>query len=174
MRKEVLTFNACLFLLWAVPFVPARQQVSPSEAAPVQIQSNDVTFSFGEGRYFIDGKAPRGFNEFEYLYLEGGSFKLSPDKKRMVADSPAALKGELYKGRRKFKLRKATMEGDALTFESQAAAGLSFQFSRTVFNARPPSDADAKIGIKGRLSKWMNGKKVAEALVTFSYLEPED
>ncbi len=174
MRKEVLTFNACLFLLWAVLFVPARQPTSPSEAAPVQIQSNDVTFSFGEGRYFIDGKAPRGFTEFEFLYLEGGSFKLSPDKKRMVADSPTALKGELYKGRRKFKLRKATMEGDTLTFDSQAVGGISFQFSGTVFNSADVNDRDAVIGIKGRLSKLMNGKKVAEATVTFSYLEPED
>jgi hypothetical protein len=92
----------------------------------------------------------------------------------MVADSPKALKGELYKGRLTFKLKRVAMEGDALTFESQTIRGISFQFSGTVFNARPASDRDAEIGIKGRLSKLMNGKKVAEALVTFSYLEPED
>jgi hypothetical protein len=138
-------------------------------------QSNNSDFSFGEGRFFIDGKAPKGFQEIEYLYLEGGSFKLAPDKKRMVADSPASLTGELQgKGRRTFKLKKATMENDAITFESQAIRGISFQFSGTVFNAATSSDEPAGVGIKGRLSKFMNGKKVAEAQVTFSYLEPED
>lgn len=139
-----------------------------------QRQSDNSDFSFGEGRFFIDGKAPKGFPEIEYLYLEGGSFKLAPDKKRMVADSPANLTGELQgKARRTFKLKKAAMESDAITFESQAIRGISFQFSGTVFNAATDNDEPASVGIKGRLSKFMNGKKVAEAQVTFSYLEPE-
>jgi hypothetical protein len=140
-----------------------------------QRQSDNSAFSFGEGRFFIDGTAPKGFPEIEYLYLEGGSFKLAPDKKRMVADSPANLTGELQgKARRTFKLKKAAMESDAITFESQAIRGISFQFSGTVFNAATNNDEPASVGIKGRLSKFMNGKKVAEAQVTFSYLEPED
>jgi hypothetical protein len=97
-------------------------------------QSDDGAFSFGEGRFFIDGKVPRGFTEFEYLYLEGGSFKLAPDKKRMIADSPTSLKGELYKGRSTFKLKRAAMEGDALTFETQAINGLTFQHSSAVLS----------------------------------------
>jgi hypothetical protein len=141
----------------------------------VQRQSDSSDFSFGEGRFFIDGKAPKGFPEIEYLYLEGGSFKLAPDKKRMIAGAPASLKGELQgKGRRTFKLKKAAMESDAIAFESQAVRGISFQFSGTVFNAATANDEPASIGIKGRLSKFMNGKKVAEAQVTFSYLEPGD
>lgn len=143
-------------------------------AETAQGQSNNATLSFGEGRFFIDGKAAKGFAEFEYLFLEGGSFRLSPDKKRMVADSPATLKGELYRGQRKFRLKKAVMEGEALTFESQAVRGVSFQFSGAVFNAADKDDSDIVIGMKGRLSKLLNGKKVAEAQVTFSYEEPTD
>ena len=146
---------------------PVRRAIV--EAA--QQQLDDRTFSFGEGRFFIDGKAPKGFTEFEYLYLEGGSFKLGPDKKRMIADSPASLKGELYKGRRKFKLKTAAMENDEITFESQVNGGVSFQFSGAVFNGAAEDDF---VVIKGRLSKMLNGKKVAEAQVTFSYLEPTD
>jgi hypothetical protein len=142
--------------------------------AAAQSQSEGETFSFGEGRFFIDGKAARAFTEFEFLYLEGGSLKLSPDKKRIVAVSAEGLKGELYKGRRTFKLKKAAMVGDALTFESQAISGTSFQFSGSVFNAATAEDNESIIGIKGRLSKFLNGKKVSEAQVTFSYLEPTD
>lgn len=174
MRKGNLMFIACLFLSCATFFPSAQPIFNRVAAGAVQTQSDNGPFSFGQGRFFIDGKAPRGFTEFEYLYLEGGSFKLSPDKKRMVADSHATLTGELYKGRRTFKLKRAAMEGDALTFESQAVNGVSFQFSGVVFNEAAEGDNDFVIGIKGRLSKLMNGKKVAEALVTFSYLEPED
>jgi hypothetical protein len=38
---------------------------------------------------------PKGFPEIESLYLEGGSFKLAPDKKRMIAVKPTSLEGEL-------------------------------------------------------------------------------
>jgi hypothetical protein len=137
-------------------------------------QSDNSDLSFGDGRFIIEGKTPKGFPEIESLYLEGGSFKLAPDKKRMIADKPISLNGELN-GKRKptFKLKKAAMESDVITFESQAVRGVSFQFSGTVFNATTARDQPASVGIKGSLSKFINGKKVAEAQVTLSYLEPE-
>ena len=137
-----------------------------------QRQSDDRTFGFGEGRFEID-KVPKGFTEFKYLYLDGGSFKLGPDGKRLITDSPANLKGELY-GRLRFKMKKAAIEDDAITFETQAVKGISFQFSGTVFNATTGKDQPVTVGLKGSLSKLLNGKKVAEAQVTFDYLEPGD
>jgi hypothetical protein len=173
-RRPVLAAIASLvFALGAQ--VPGAGPIRTVIVEGIQRQSDNNDFSFGEGRFFIDGKAPKGFTEFEYLYLEGGSFKLAPDKKRMIADSPAVLKGELQgKRRRTFKLKTASMENDALNFESQPLGGISFQFSGTVFNAATEKDEPASVGIKGRLSKFINGKKVAEAQVTFSYLEPTD
>ena len=140
-----------------------------------QGQSDNSNYSFGDGRFIIEGKTPKGFPEIESLYLEGGSFNLAPDKKRMITVKPASLQGELN-GRRKptFKLKKAAMESDAITFESQTVRGISFQFSGTVFNAATAKDEPASVGIKGLLSRFVNGKKVAEAQVTFSYLEPAD
>jgi hypothetical protein len=93
----------------------------------------------------------------------------------MIAVKPTSLKGELQgKGRLRFRLKQAAMESDAITFESVAIRGISFQFRGTVFNAATAKDEPASVGIKGRLSKFMNGTKVAEALVTFSYAEPGD
>jgi len=143
--------------------------------AGTQGQSDTSNFSFGIGSFTIDGKTPGDFREIEYLYLEGGSFKLAPDKKRLIAVKPTSLEGELQGKRRlTYKLKKAAMESDAITFESQAIRGISFQFSGTVFNASTVKDEPVSVSIKGRLSKFRNGTKVAEALVTFSYLEPVD
>src|SRR6476469_7622019 len=60
-----------------------------------QGSSDDGNYSFGDGRFIIEGKTPKGFPEIESLYLEGGSFNLAPDKKRMIAVKPTSLQGEL-------------------------------------------------------------------------------
>lgn len=163
-----------LAILTSVVFIIGAQvsgawRIQGAIVKAAQSQSN--TLSFGEGRFAIDGKVPKGFTEIEYLYLEGGSFKRGPDGKRMIAGSAEHLKGELQgKGRRTLKLKKATMEGDALTFESQVVGGISFQFSGTISSGATEDDF---VLIKGRLSKWLNGKKVAEAQVTFFWVEPD-
>jgi len=138
-----------------------------------QQQSVNRALSFGDGRFFIDGKVPQAFTDFDFLYLEGGSFKLAPDGKRMIADSPTNLKGEVQgKRRRTYKLKKAVMESDALTLESLAIGGVSFQLSGRVLKGGPTDDDFVKI--QGHVSKYLNGKKVAEADVTLVWLEPGD
>jgi len=84
-----------------------------SSAVIENVQQKSLTLGFGDGRFFIDGKVPPAFSDFDYLYLEGGSFKLAPDGKRMITDSPTSLKGEVQgKRRRIYKLKKAMMETD--------------------------------------------------------------
>ena len=70
-------------------------------------------------------------------------------------------------------MKKATITGDQLTFETQAAGGFSFQFSGAVSNAAMEQGQPISPQFKGRLSKFVNGKKLAEAQVTFGWLEPE-
>ncbi len=162
----------CLaFVISAFALVAEPLHVAVIE--PLPSQSDIESFSFGEGRYYIDGKAPKGFTEFEYLYLEGGTFNLGPDRKRLVSESHGGVKGEMY-GRLKFKMKRVFIDGDTITFETQAVRGISFQFSGIVFNAATERNEPITAGLKGRLSKWLNGKRVAEAQVTFDYLEPED
>jgi hypothetical protein len=113
--------------------VPGVRLVPRATIERAQQQSVNRTLSFGDGRFFIDGKVPQAFTDFDFLYLEGGSFKLAPDGKRMLTDSPTNLKGEVQgKRRRTYKLKKAMMESDSLTLESLAIRGVSFQFSGRV------------------------------------------
>ena len=132
---------------------------------------DDNVFSFGDGRYEIEGRRPAGFNEFRYLYLEGGKFNVGRDG-RLSAASGAPLKGELY-GRRKFRLKSVAFDGERLTFETAAVAGVSFRFEGTGSNPNYQPDLPYTLTFKGRLLKLVNGKKAAEAQVTFGYLEPE-
>jgi len=152
--------------------MPGARLVSGTVIKSAQ-QPVNQTWSFGDGRFFIDGKIPPAFTDFDYLYLEGGSFKLASDGKRMIAESPTSLKGEVQgKRRRTYKLKKAMMEADSLTFESLAIGGVSFQFSGRVLKGGPTDEDFVKI--QGRVLKYLNGKKVAEAEVTLVWLEPGD
>jgi hypothetical protein len=143
-------------------------------AAPIEVRpaQSDDTFSLGNGRFQINGRAPKGFMDFTYLYLEGAMLKSGSERQSLLAQSPTSLRGELY-GRRKFKMKKATIAGNQLSFETQPTGRVSFQFSGTVSNAATEDGQPINPQFKGRLSKFMNGKKVVEAQVTFGWLEPE-
>jgi hypothetical protein len=169
---NVPTVMVSLVLMISVQ-VPGAWPIRWSISEEAQQQSNNRALSFVDGSFIIDGKVPPAFSDFEYLYLEGGSFKLAPDGKRMIADPSITLKGEVQgKRKRIYKLKKATMESDSLTFESLAIGGISFQFSGRVFKGGPTDDDFVKI--EGHLLKYLNGKKVAEAQVTFVWVEPGD
>ena len=140
-------------------------------AVGARAAQDDNLFNLGEGRFEIEGRAPRGFTEFRYLYVEGAQLRRGPGG-QVTAAPPASVKGELY-GRRKFRLKRAGFEGSRFTFETAAVGGVSFQFDGTVSGALPDADQPLVPTFKGRLTKFMNGKKVNEAQVTFGYLEPE-
>ena len=168
-----------VFVVLFIAFLAAASvSHAPAAAAPhaappeVRLAQDDETFILGEGRFEIEGRAPRGFNEFRYLYLEGAQLRRGSDPRRLTPVTPASVKGELY-GRRKFRIRKAAFDGEQLSFETQAVGGVSFQFSGTVYNGATAADQIISPAFKGRLLKFMNGKKVAEAQVTFGHLEPE-
>ena len=145
---------------------------APAASSATRAAQDDETFALGEGRFEVEGRMPRGFTEFRYLYVEGAQLRRGGDFRRLTAVPPARVKGELY-GRRKFRLKKAAFDGERFSFETLAVAGVSFQFDGTVYNGATAADQFISPAFKGLLLKFLNGKKVAEAQVTFGHLEPE-
>lgn len=135
------------------------------------VAQDDDTFALGEGRFEIEGRAPRGLAEFRSLYLEGAQLRRG-EGRSLTAVPPASVKGEVQ-ARRKFRLKRAAFDGDRFSFETVAVGGVSFQFEGTVYNYRTDADQPISPVFKGRLTKLMNGKKVAEGQVTLGHLEPE-
>lgn len=140
-------------------------------AVAARAPQDDNLFRLGDGRFEISGNARRGFTEFRYLYVEGTLLRRGPGG-RVTAETPASVKGELY-GRRKFRMKRVGFEGERFTFETAVNRGVSFQFDGTVSGFYAGADQPLIPVFKGRLLKFVNGKKVAEAQVTFGYLEPE-
>ena len=165
--RALVALVACVVSAQAMP--TGTPPLAPDES---RLAQSDGTFSLGDGRFEINGRAPKGFTDFRYLYLEGAVLKAGPGRQGLRVESPVSLKGELY-GRRKFKMKEAAITGDQLSFATQAVGGVSFQFSGTVSNAATEEGQPISPQFKGRLSKIVGGKKVAEAQVTFGWLEPE-
>ena len=139
-------------------------------AGGVVAQDND-TFALGEGRFEIEGRAPRGLAEFRSLYLEGAQLRRGHGRS-LAAVPPASVKGEVQ-ARRTFRLKRAAFDGDRFSFETVTVGGVSFQFEGTVYNYRTEADQPISPVFKGRLTKLVNGKKGAEGQVTLGHLEPE-
>jgi hypothetical protein len=159
-----------IILLIAVLAVAAGAATAGALAGAVVAQDDD-TFALGEGRFEIDGRAPRGLAEFRSLYLEGAQLRRGSGRS-LTAVPPATVKGEVQ-ARRKFRLKKAAFDGDRFSFETVAVGGVSFQFEGTVSNYRTEADQPISPVFKGRLAKLMNGKKAAEGQVTLGHREPE-
>jgi hypothetical protein len=139
-------------------------------AAHASAQDYD-TFQLGDGRFEISGRKPAAFSEFRYLYLEGATLKAAPGR-RLLPQPPGTVKGELY-GKAKFRLKKGAFEGEYLSFETAAVRGVSFKFEGKISNSLPDDRKIISPQLKGTLTKLVNGKKTAEAQVTFGHLEPE-
>jgi hypothetical protein len=163
-----LTFALVVAALAAA--VGGWAHAASAPAGGVVAQDND-TFALGEGRFEIEGRTPRGLAEFRSLYLEGAQLRRGGGRS-LTAIPPASVKGEVQ-ARRKFRLKRAAFDDDRFSFETVTVGGVSFQFEGTVYNYRPGADQPISPVFKGRLTKLMNGKKVAEGQVTLGHLEPE-
>jgi hypothetical protein len=147
----------------AAPTPSSDARTSLGNSSNSDANSQPYTFDAGEGAYVFDGKPPRGFEELTALELPGVLLKLSDDGASIVSVStdPQALVDT--KGGRQFKARHATINGDQITFETVAVRGVSYQFTGRFVKKQVDKGQLLDATLKGRLTKLVNGNKVAEA-----------
>jgi hypothetical protein len=172
MRKEIYLPLVLAVVLLAI--APALSMPVFYESATIsgeKLVLQDDTFLLGDGRFEIRGRRPTGLTEFRYLYLEGAVLKASAGR-RLLPQPPGRVRGELQ-ARQKFKLRNSRFEGEHLTVETVAVRGVSYKFEGKVSNYSSDDSGVIQPQFKGTLTKLLNGKKTAEAQVTFVWIEPE-
>jgi hypothetical protein len=137
---------------------PAAPATSPDADA----DSRRYVFDAGEGAYVFDGKPPAGFAELTALELPGVRLKLGADGSIVsVSTDPHAMVD--VKGGRQFKSRRVTITGDQITFETETVRGISYQFTGRFYKHQVDKGALLDATLKGRLTKFVKGVKVAEA-----------
>jgi hypothetical protein len=146
-------------VFFAVVAVLTYTGLPPSVHATVENQKVDVF-----GYYFPKSRLPRAFAEIDHLYLS------------TIDDqgNPTSLNGWIRPKRRAAKdyhLVNPTLEGKKLTFTTQAVRGISYSFTGTFTKLGnfPVDRPEGQVVLKGHLIKMLNGKKVAETDVSFTY-----
>ena len=111
----------------------------------------------------FDGKPPSGFAELTALELPGVLLKLADDGASIVSVSTEPHAQVDTKGGREFKARRVTVTGDQITFETVAMRGVSYQFTGHFVKKQVERGQLLDATLKGRLTKFVNGVKTAEA-----------
>jgi hypothetical protein len=135
---------------------------APASSPDADADSRRYVFDAGEGAYVFDGKPPAGFAELTALELPGVLLKLGDDGSIISISTDPHASVDI-KGGRQFKSRRVTITGDQITFETEAVRGVSYQFTGRFYKHQVDRGQLLDATLKGRLTKFVKGVKVAEA-----------
>lgn len=131
-----------------------------------EIEPAEEPDDWGEtGDYYIIGENPKGFEDFQYLSVSTRDY--SEKLEKVVAVKPYGL----IETEKEFKFSWLNITGKRISFVTKTRQGVSYQFDGKFIEAEEVEYrikdevlTDTAV-LKGRLTKWRNGKKIAEAKV---------
>jgi hypothetical protein len=125
------------------------------------------------GYYLIIGDNPKGFANFDNIMFDMDEY----DEKlgKVVADKPFGIFCNTDNVLNQF-ITRMNIKGKRLTLETDEQRGVSYQFDGKFIKEEVKAkysdgsgEYTATAVLKGRLTKWRNGVKIAEAEVKFAY-----
>ncbi|HEX8735830.1 MAG TPA: hypothetical protein VF721_10930 [Pyrinomonadaceae bacterium] len=179
-------FNAAQYVqsFFATETAPVQQQALsvPPRPAPTVIfaapetvaDSKEATETefYAEGAYYIIGDAPKGFEDFSNIGIITTDF--AAEQAPESYDNQIPPKGFIFTDE-KFNFTRINIGNRRITFETETKKGVSYKFVGEFIEEKTIEykTADGSEGIdyavlKGRLTKWRGGKKIAEAKANFA------
>jgi len=150
---------------------PVVEYKEPEGVAEANQPEEDEYCEFSEtGDYTIIGQNPKGFEDFDYLSVI--TFEYDEKSGENIAVKPKGL----VQTKKEFKFTWINIADRRISFITQAKKGISYQFDgmfvREEIKLKDESGENytEQAVLKGRLIKWLNGKKIAESKVKFSEL----
>jgi len=151
--------------------VPPNAEFRLSTVLPASEPAEEPEYEWSEtGDYYIAGKNPKDFKEFDSLSIVTREW--NDEKRRLVAVKPS---GGVYTSSesdsQEYKFSAININGKRISIVTRERNGISYQFDGKFVDEKiKHTNADgyeyeADILLKGRLTKWRNGKKIAEAKV---------
>jgi len=163
---RLLVFTLIVTLISSAASVAAT---SPRAGGRGEFTQSGAKYFFANdvfGYFFIKGKAPAGFTNIDHLLLGGdGEFG---------AGATPPFYGQIRvkgKGKTDYMLLKPTLDGNNLSFQTKAIAGISYKFEGTLTqtdftNNEPSGDA---VVLTGTLTKMSKGKAIGHAKLKFTW-----
>lgn len=122
------------------------------------------------GVFIISGEKPAGFKDFTAMRLQ--TMAENKNLKRVAVTQ----NGRIEIGQKEYVMREVRFDGQRLTFTTVGVGGVNFKFEGEFSKLEFDSDGKA-LGediLKGRLTKFVKGKKAAAAKLTFSWIRTEN
>ncbi len=145
MKKRLIEFVTLVVLaLFVIPVI----------ATPTLSQRFDA-----DGYYFVQGRAPKGFENIERITV----FLNAKKSDRMPVSGLNTKRGPV------FRFADQQVTGKVFTFTTAAVRGTSYRFDGHFLRSDPTEgDADEPV-LEGVLSKYAGGRKIAETTLRFTY-----
>ena len=157
--------------------IPEFQQpvlTPPEETVPIEEAEQEDQGRTGD--YYLVGEKPKNFKDFDWLSIVDREYNEKLGK--VVSFKPIGLivinEGKDFNNEDKeFKFSWININGKRISLVTQAKKGVSYQFDgKFVEEEIKLKDENGEeypeiIVLKGRLTKWRNGVKIAEAKVKF-------
>lgn len=148
---------------------PFRNMLSPqaTAAADPKIESEPEPETYKGGEYYIIGKLPKGFKDFDNLSVETIDYAIvQPGNNYEEFYIPP--KGSLYM-KKEFKFIRVSVSNERISFETKTIKGISYQFVGKFVDERIDMDEYWEHAeLEGQLTKLSGGKKIAGSKVKFA------
>ena len=152
---------------FATPVVTPAEESEPEEAEPVDWGAT--------GDYYIIDDKPNGFEEFLNLSIEDHVWS-DKSSKPIPIKPKGAIETDVGKTEttRIYNFSRINISGKKISLVSQAKKGVSYQFDgrfvdeEIKLKSENGEEYTETVYLKGRLTKWRDGKKIAEAKVRLS------
>ena len=157
-----------------VAVFPPRVEQTPT-ISPTETEEKTV-YEFDAGNdYYIIGKLPKGFRDFENLSIVTRDYENASEENNYEA-VPIPPKG-FFLAKKEFNFTRINIANKQIAFETEAKKGVSYQFVGEFIEeeAIEVKDKDGNeytdyAVLKGRLKKMRDGKKIAESEVKFAIM----
>lgn len=152
------------------PGVEQTPTISPTETEEKTVYEFD-----GGNDYYIIGKLPKGFRDFENLSIVTRDYENASEENNYEA-VPIPPKGS-FLTKKEFNFTRIKIANKQIAFETEAKKGVSYQFvgefieeeAIEVIDKDGNEYTDSAV-LKGRLKKMRDGKKIAESEVKFAIM----
>ncbi|HQU85874.1 MAG TPA: hypothetical protein PKY59_22300 [Pyrinomonadaceae bacterium] len=152
----------------------ATESKTPEKAEEIYVK-REFDKTGEDGYYYIIGTSdiddqPKGFKDFDFFELNKTGYDKKTDK-----FFPIKPNGSIYTANDSFNLPRLKISGEKISFTSIKRRGISYQFEGNFTDETIPAKNSIgkeyleTIALKGKLTKYKNGVKIAEAYVNFGY-----
>jgi hypothetical protein len=156
--------------------LPPEVTVYPPRAAPTPVEvskseeeneTEPVYEEYVGGDYFIIGNLPKGFKDFDNLWVETAEYALASAEKG-YQDIYIPPRGGVLANKKKFIFKRVAVSRKRLSFETETIKGVSYKFTgKTVDEIIDVGEFMAHAELEGVLTKLRGGKKIAEIKIKF-------